>query len=56
MKSPATKRACDEYKRLVALQSTLSEDQQWTIGSLIREAKAKVYVEMELDTMGLRHA
>ncbi len=52
--SSDTTRAIREYRDLLAYQATMPEAQRWTLGSAIKQAKAKAYAEIEYARCGLR--
>lgn len=42
------------YRALVAQQRKLPPDKQWTMGALLREAKANFIVAAEYEKLGIR--
>lgn len=47
-KATTARKAAKEYRELTAIQATLPSNRRWTMGSAIRAAKAKAYVEAEV--------
>lgn len=42
------------YRRLVAQQRAMPVEDQWKMGSAVRDAKARAYVALEQERLGLR--
>jgi hypothetical protein len=51
--SAAVERAKREYQKIKAMQRAAPLSEQWKFGPLLKEAKAKAYVEMELASLNL---
>lgn len=45
--TPEVRRACAQYRALLALQRGLPDSEKWRMGAEIREAKLRAYVEAE---------